>query len=146
MGISYSSSRLSRSTMRKKPSLPVTVSRLRSLPLCPKDRAHLAQVPVMHVDRNKLVVPEKLSGLDVERDHRIRIEVRAGADLAIKIGGRITHRHEEDALLRIERQGRPEGAAAMLARLRIGPGFRPRLVCIRDEVEAPNLFAGFELE
>ena len=72
-----------------------------------EQRAHLAQVGVVHVVGNELPVPEELSGLGVERDDRVGIEIGARPDLAIEVGRGITDRQIDDTRLGIERERRP---------------------------------------
>ena len=113
---------------------------------CGEERTHLAQVAVVGIARTELPVPEQLAGLDVERHRRVGVQIGARARVWVKVRRRITDGDVEDPLLGIERQRRPQAAAAVFARLRIRPGFRARLAGIRNEIEAPDLLAGRQLE
>jgi hypothetical protein len=56
----------------------------------------------MHVVRTELPVPQQLASLEVERHHRVRIEVGAGPDVPVEIGRRIADRQIKPARLRVE--------------------------------------------
>ena len=62
-----------------------------------EQRAHLAEVGVVHVVGNELPVPEKLAGLGVERDDRVRVEIGARPDFAIEVRRGIADRQIDDA-------------------------------------------------
>ena len=62
-----------------------------------EQRAHLAQVGVVHVVGNKLLVPEKLAGLGVERHERVRVEIGTRPDFAIEVGRGIADGQIDDA-------------------------------------------------
>ena len=86
-----------------------------------EQRAHLAQICVVHVVGNELPVPQELAGLGVERDDRVGIEVGARPKLAIEVRRGIADGQIDDAGFGVERQRRPQAAAAMLERFRILP-------------------------
>ena len=111
-----------------------------------EQRAHLAEVGVVHVVGNKLLVPEKLAGLGVERDDRVRVEIGTRPDFAIEVGRGIADRQIDDAGFGVERQRRPQAAAAMLERFRVLPSLGAGLAGIGNEIELPHLLAGLELE
>src|ERR1700686_3780216 len=50
------------------------VSRL-ALDRRPKERADLAQVPIVHVVSAELLIPQQLPRLGIERDYRVGIEI-----------------------------------------------------------------------
>jgi hypothetical protein len=79
-----------------------------------EQRADLAQIGVVHVMRDELAMPQEFAGLGVECDERIRVEIGARPEFAIEVRRGIAHRQIDDAGLRIERERRPQTAAAML--------------------------------
>jgi hypothetical protein len=81
----------------------------------------LAEIGVVHVVGDALPVPEEFTGLGVERDDRVGIEIGAWPKLAIEVWRGIADRQIDDPSLDIERQRRPQAAAAMLERFRILP-------------------------
>src|SRR5439155_24059528 len=97
-----------------------------------EDRADLAQIRVVHVVRYELAIPEQLAAAHVERDRGVRIEVVPFARSAEEIGRWIANRQVEDALGRVERERRPQAAAAVCTRLRILPTIGPGFVVVRN--------------
>ena len=134
--------------MRSRPSLPETVSRLRGLPFTVALNSGLTWLrsrSLASLGPNWLV-PQKLARFDVERHRRIGVQIRAGAHVRIKVGRRIPDRHVEHPVLDVERQRRPQAAAAVLARGLVGPGLRSGLARVGNEIEAPDLLTGGKLE
>ena len=111
-----------------------------------EQRADLAQIGVVHVVGNELAVPQELAGLGVERDQRVRVEIGAWPKLAVEVRRGIADRQVDDAGLGVERERRPQAAAAMLERLCALPGVGAGLAGIGDEIELPHRLAGLELE
>jgi hypothetical protein len=111
-----------------------------------EQRADLTEVGVMHVMRDELPVPEKLTRLGIECDERVRIEVGAGPEFPIEVWRGIADRQVQDTGFCIERQRRPQATAAMLQRLRVLPRFGAGLARIGNEIEFPNRFSSLEFE
>ena len=103
-----------------------------------EQRAHLAEVGVVHVVGNKLLVPEKLAGLDVERHERVGVEIGTRPDFAIEVGRGVADRQIDDAGLYVERKRCPQAATAMLQRLRVLPSLCAKLTRIRGKIELPT--------
>ena len=88
---------------------------------------------------DQLVPPFELPGPRVERDDRVREEVRTGPRLVVEVRPRVADRNQQQSGLRIEAVARPRPATAVLDAggllPRLGAGFaRPR-----NRVPAPDL-------
>ena len=89
----------------------------------------------MIVVLDELVVAEQAAGSGVECDDRVTIEIVAGAQLDIEIGGRISRGHEEHSAMLVDGERRPETAAGF-GQPRVGPRGSPHSR-IWDHVEPP---------
>ena len=74
------------------------------------------------------------------------VEIGARPDLAIEVRRGIADRQIDDAGFGVERERRPQAAAAMLERLRVLPRLGAGLAGIGNEIELPHRLAGLELE
>src|SRR5262245_41721465 len=100
----------------------------------------------MHIVRNELPVPQELAALGFEGNERVRIEIGARSDLAIKVGRRIANREIDDTGFHIQRHWRPQATPSVLQRLGVLPGLGGGLAWIGNEIEFPDLLAIIELK
>ena len=68
----------------------------------------------MFVVHDELVIPQEFAGSRIEGEDRIGIEIRTRPGRAIEIRRRISDRHVQNTGFGVERERRPEAAAAML--------------------------------
>src|SRR5262249_6885432 len=109
------------------------------------DRTRAIVVP--EVVMNLLEVPAIFACGRLDRHHRGRKQVVAGADSAIEIWSRIAGREVNQPELRIDRGCLPDAGAAMQPRFGV---LRPRVVAnlagTRNRIEGPNQVAVFGVE
>ena len=116
-----------------------------SLPVDVGEHRDLHGVPIELVVGRELVVPFQLAGVGVEGDHRVGIQVVAGAIVAVPAGIGIAGSPICQVELGIVRAGHPNRAAAVLPRL-AGPGLGDRIVGgHRRRVKAPDFFPGLDV-
>src|SRR5262249_20099034 len=94
-------------------------------------------VPIPKIVRSELVIPAELSGLGVERQDAVGVQVVAQPVVAVVFGGGISGRPVEYARLRIVRAGEPGGRARMLDALAL-PAIGNRLARLGDSPEFPG--------
>ena len=110
-------------------------------------RRRRRHVRVPEIVVHGLEVPLVLARLGIHRDHRVRVQVAAGAIAAPVVGGRPGDRHVEDAALFVHRH---VPAPDVHARAALPAVVRPRLVTgfagPRHGVEFPELLPGARVE
>ena len=102
------------------------------------------RVEVPRLVRQVLVVPLQLSGIEVERDGRHRVEVVAPTHVGDP-RSRVPRTEVEEVGGGIVRAGVPDGAPANLPRVG-GPGLAAGLTRRGDRVPAPETLAGLRIE
>src|SRR5579872_5180685 len=110
------------------------------LPYVDEDR-NLGGVPVVLIVFSELEIPVQLSGVSVEREQRVAVEVIAGACLPTIGGCRISRRPENLIRGRVKRSRIPGRGAADFPRIAI-PRFMTGLTRARNGVKAPLALAG----
>ena len=101
----------------------------------------------MRVVRRRLVVPDDLAGVDVERDERAREEVVALAPLARVAGRRVAGADDVQLRLRIVGAGNPGLAAAVARGVEARPRVEPGIARLhRHGVGLPLQLAGLGIE
>ena len=104
-------------------------------------------VVVPHVVRGALVVPANLTGVDVNRDDAVGVEVVAFANTSVEVGRRVAGAHVQQIGLRVEGAGDPAVRATPCPGLALGgPGLGAGLAGLRHRVAAPLVLAGVEVE
>ena len=98
----------------------------------------------MDVVRRELVVPAQPAGVDVERDHRIAVEVVALAALAVVIRSGIAGAEVGEVQLGIVRRGDPDARSAARPRI-TRPRVVARLARPRNREEPPGALAGIRV-
>ena len=101
----------------------------------------LVGVPVMRVVGRELEVPDHLPGVGIEGEQAVRVEVVAGADVAVPVGRRVADGPVEQIEFGIVGAGEPGGPAAGLPAV-AAPGLAPGLPGRGDGVGAPRQLAG----
>ena len=104
------------------------------------ERGCFLRVVVPDVVRRELEMPLQFSGLRIQRDDRIRVEVVAFAIVAVEIRRRIAGRPIEGVELRIVGACQPRGRSRVRDAASL-PRFRSRLAWRRHRPEAPHFFA-----
>src|SRR5882762_7916472 len=95
--------------------------------------------------RDLLEVPLQLSGIQVQRNNTIRVEIGSLAGVAVEIGGRIADSPVDRVQGGIERAGHPGGAAAILPTV-AAPGLVPFFAGAGDGPELPGLASRLHIE
>ena len=90
-------------------------------------------------------MPFQFSGVGVERDEAIGVQVIAGADRAVKIRRRIARAPVENVEFRVVRPGHPSGATSALIHAS-RPALRTRFSRRRDGPKLPGQFSGLRIE
>ena len=90
--------------------------------------------------RRELVVPFQFAGLNIQRDHGIRVEVVAFALISIVIRTGIPHLPIQQLQFRIVRTGEPGSSPGMRNAFSV-PRFRSGFSCGGDGPETPGLLA-----
>src|SRR5712692_3455941 len=106
---------------------------------CDVDQHRLVRgIEVPRVVRNLLIVPVQLSGVGINRDYAVGVEVLAGPHRIIEVRRRIADAPINQIQLRIIRSGEPRRPAAVLPHIGVGPGLVPRLSRSGYRVEPPR--------
>src|SRR5258707_9040208 len=95
--------------------------------------------------RRELKMPLQLSGVGVQREHAIGVEIIAGPRAAIEIWRRITRAPVQRAEFGIVGSRHPSGAAATQIRI-ARPTFGAGLATAWNGPEAPGQLAGLRIE
>src|SRR5712675_3495495 len=95
--------------------------------------------------RRELKMPLQLSGVGIQREHTIGVEIIAGPRAAIEIRRRITRAPVQRVEFGVVRSRHPGGAAATQIRI-AWPTFRAGLAGPRYGPEAPGQLAGLRIE
>src|SRR5262245_121042 len=90
-------------------------------------------------------MPLQLTGVDVERDDAVAVEVVAEPPAAVPVGRRIARAPEAEVRLGIVGGRVPHGGAAGAPRL-AGPRVVAGLAGARDRVEPPDFLARLRIE
>src|SRR4051794_34902751 len=94
----------------------------------------------MAVVRCELIMPFAAAGIRIERDHRTREQVVAGAYICVKVGAGITDGPVQRVGIGIVAACEPRGTAAMLPAFAF-PCLVAELAWSGNRVEAPQPFA-----
>src|SRR5438445_9464424 len=86
-------------------------------------------------------MPLQLSGIGVESQHAARVEIVAGAYVAVHVRSGISGAPVDQVQFRIVGAGDPSGSAAARPGV-AAPGFPSGIVRSGDGVEAPEAFSG----
>ena len=104
----------------------------------------LLRVPIPQIVRRELIVPAQLSGLRVEREDGIRVQVVALPLAAVGVRIRISRRPEQRVGLGVVGPGQPRRAAALFEIDAPLPRIGRRLAAGRHGPETPGLLAGVD--
>src|SRR5262249_61802553 len=99
---------------------------------------NVRRVPVVYVVRRELEVPLQFSSVRVDGEQRARVEVVAGAIVAVVIRIGIAGAVVQQVEIRIVAAGHPRGRAASRSVLRVWPRLAGGLAWIRNRVEPPD--------
>ncbi len=94
------------------------------------------RIPIMQVVRNLLHIPGEFSGIKVQRNHAVGVQIIAAAGGIIEVRRGIAGRYEEQTTLRIDGHAGPGGAAALVGVA--APGRRRSITGSRHDVERPD--------
>jgi hypothetical protein len=99
------------------------------------------RIVVPHAVMHDLEVPHSLSGLGIEANQALRVQVVAQTVTAIKVMRWRLHREIHIAQFQVGAHHRPHAGIARIFPRILFPGVYPKLASLRDRVESPKPFA-----
>ncbi len=110
------------------------------LPVHFSQNRHVIGIPVVQIMGRKLIVPAQLTGIRIQRNQRIRIEIVTGSSVTVIIRIRIAHTPVNEVQFWVKAAVHPGSAPSGCQHFRvIRPGFTARLAGSGDRVETPEL-------
>ena len=116
-----------------------------ALPVQVHQHRDLNRVVIVGVVRRELEMPLERAGVRVECDHRVGVQVVAGALIGVPVRTRIADAPVGEIEFRVVRPGDPHRATAVFPGV-AGPGIVPGLAGSWNRVEAPRFFSRFRVE
>ena len=98
----------------------------------------------MHIVGSELEIPFEITGVGVQCQHRIRVEVVAEANITVPVGSRVSGTPVDQVQFRVIGAGNPGWAAAILPGI-AGPGVVTEFTGAGDSIGAPDPFPGLRI-